>query len=122
VNLKYVKGSPICYVMSRYNHSPVWSDLLKVRPIYLNRRLFKINNGQLVSFCLDRWLGDKPLCQYPVLFELCVDKESSVYQVQQEGWVLRFRIQLPNMIRAQWYDLVNKINHVVLSDEKYITI
>jgi hypothetical protein len=52
----------------------------------------------------------------------CVDKENSVYQVQQEGWLLRFSIRLPNMIRAQWYDLTDKLNHVVLSDEKDITI
>jgi hypothetical protein len=57
-----------------------------------------------------------------VLYELCVDKENSVYQVQQEGWLLRFSIRLPNMIRAQWYDLIDKLNHVVLSDEKDITI
>jgi hypothetical protein len=68
-------------------------------------------------------VGDKQLCQeYPVLYELCVDKENSVYQVQQEGWLLRFSIRLPNMIRAQWYDLTDKLNHVVLSDEKDITI
>jgi hypothetical protein len=50
VNLKYVKGSPICSIPKRYNDSLVWNDLLKVRPIYLKGRSFKINNGTFLSF------------------------------------------------------------------------
>jgi hypothetical protein len=49
VNLKYVKGSPICSIPKRYNDSLVWNDLLKVRPIYLKGRSFKINNGTFLS-------------------------------------------------------------------------
>jgi hypothetical protein len=35
VNLKYVKNSPICLVKKKRLDSPVWSDLLKVRHIYI---------------------------------------------------------------------------------------
>jgi hypothetical protein len=34
-------------------------------------RVFKVNNGKLVSFWLDTSLEDKPLCKtYPILYEL----------------------------------------------------
>jgi hypothetical protein len=32
VRLKYVKGSPTYLIPNRYNDSPIWSDLLKIRP------------------------------------------------------------------------------------------
>jgi hypothetical protein len=80
VRLKYVKGTPVCSIPNRYNDSPVWCDLLKIRQIYLKRRKFQINDGRLVSFWLDIWLGDKSLCQeYSILYDLCNDKGCSVY-------------------------------------------
>jgi hypothetical protein len=77
---------------------------------------FQTNNGRIVSFWHDIWFGDKPLCQeYPILYELCDERDSSVYQVQQKGWVVGFRSHLPNILRAQWYELADRLNHVVLS-------
>jgi hypothetical protein len=57
VKLKYVKGSPICLIQNKISDSPIWSDLLKVRHIYLKCREYKLNNGKLISFLLDTWLG-----------------------------------------------------------------
>jgi hypothetical protein len=45
VKIKYVRGSPICLIPNRFNDSPIWSDLLKVRSIYLRGRGIKVNNG-----------------------------------------------------------------------------
>jgi hypothetical protein len=50
VRLKYVKGSPTYLIPNRYNDSPIWSDLLKIRHIYLMGREFKIGDGKMVSF------------------------------------------------------------------------
>jgi hypothetical protein len=35
VRVKYVKGSPTCLIPNRLHDSPIWSDLLKIRHIYL---------------------------------------------------------------------------------------
>jgi hypothetical protein len=50
VRLKYINQKPLYLVPNRKNDSPVWSDLLKVRHIYLKCRTFRVNNGKLVSF------------------------------------------------------------------------
>jgi hypothetical protein len=50
VRVKYIKQKPLCLVPNRHNVSPVWSDLLKVRHIYVKGKTFRVNNGQLVSF------------------------------------------------------------------------
>jgi hypothetical protein len=122
VRLKYVKGLHVCSIPNRYNDSLVWCDLLKVSQIYLKGRKFKINNGRLVSFCLDIWLGDKPLCQkYPILYELC-EEESSVYQVQQKSWAVKFRSHLPSILTSQWYELADRLSHVGLSGGQDVTI
>jgi hypothetical protein len=85
VKLKYVKKT-ICLIQSKQIDSPIWSDLLKIMPIYLRGRSFKLNNGKLVSFWLDPWLDDKPLCTYyPILYDLCLNAKSSMYGVHNEG-------------------------------------
>jgi hypothetical protein len=61
VRLKYVKGSPTCLILNKFNDSPIWSDLLKIRHIYLMGREIKIGNGRMVSFWLDCWLDNTPL-------------------------------------------------------------
>jgi hypothetical protein len=62
VRFKYVNNSPTCLIPARLPDSPIWSDLLKIRHVYLKGRGIKINNRQSASFWLDPWLGDVPLC------------------------------------------------------------
>jgi hypothetical protein len=82
VRLKYVKDTPICLVPMKQSDSPVWKDLLKIRHIYLKGRKFRVNNGKKVSFWVDTWLEGKPLCvSYPILYDMCVDKNCSVWKV-----------------------------------------
>jgi hypothetical protein len=102
-------------VQCSISDSPVWKDMMKVRHIYLKGREFKLGNGKLVSFWLDVWIGDEPLCkQYPILYELCLDQNSSVFDVANNEWVLQFKVRLPPIIREQWYDLAMKLNNVTL--------
>jgi hypothetical protein len=43
----------------------------------------------------DLWIGDKPMClAYPMLFDLCNNKKSAVYEMAQKSWVVPFRIRL----------------------------
>jgi hypothetical protein len=87
VNLKYVKSSLVCLIPNRSNDSPVQKYLMKVRHIYLRGRDCTINNRKKVSFWLDPWMDNKPLCQrYPILYELCLNQNSLVFDVIREDW------------------------------------
>jgi hypothetical protein len=106
VAFKYIKDTPICLIKPSIFDSPVWSDLLKIRHIYLKGREYKLNNGKLISFWLGVWIGNEPLCTtYPILYDLCLEQNSSVYEVAVADWVLNFKIRLPPILRAQWYEL-----------------
>jgi hypothetical protein len=62
VKLKYIKDIPICLIKRKIFESPIWSDLLKIRHIYLRggEREYKINNGERICFLLDSWMGGPP--------------------------------------------------------------
>jgi hypothetical protein len=110
-------------VTNKQNDSPVWSDLLKVRHIYLKDRTFKVNNGKLLSFWLDIWLDDIPLSQrYPALYELCLNQSSSVFDVWKEEWVIKFRVRLHGLLRDQWYALAARLNAVPMNEEANVVI
>jgi hypothetical protein len=123
VRKKYIRQSPICLIKERMSDSPIWKDLLKVRQIYLQGRKYKINNEKSVSFWLDKWLDDKPLCvAYPILFDLCADKRISVHEMWSEGWVIHFQIIPQGLARSQWYELAERLNNVSLNDGKDIPL
>ena len=41
IKKKYLKDKPICLVKHRLDDSPMWSDLLKIRQVYLGVDIFK---------------------------------------------------------------------------------
>jgi hypothetical protein len=119
VRKKYIKQAPICLVKEKVNDSPLWKDLLKIRHIYLKGRKYKVNNGMSVSFWMDSWLEKKHLCTiYPILFDMCADKNISVHKVWSEGWVVHFQVIPQGIIRNQWYELAAKLNRIPLNNNK----
>jgi hypothetical protein len=115
VKLKYVKNLPTCAIHNRLSDSTIWSDLLKVRHIYLKDGEIKIKNAKYISFWLDSWLENSPLCQvYPILYDLTLNKNCSVAEVKEKGWVVQFRIRLQGLLRDQWYEMAAKLNRVSL--------
>jgi hypothetical protein len=82
-----------------------------------------MNNGKNVSFWLDAWLEDTPLCLcYPVLFYLSLNQGVSVYEVAMNEWVILFKVRLHGVLREQWYQLVAKLNRVTLSNDNNIPL
>jgi hypothetical protein len=64
-------------------------------------------------------VGDKPLCRaYPILYELCLNQNSSIHDVENEEWMIQFKIISPPIIIEQWYDLAAKLNIVTLDENK----
>jgi hypothetical protein len=41
-----------------------------------------------------------------------------VRDVEENGWVIQFKIRLQGLIREQWYELTMKLNNVHLNDER----
>jgi hypothetical protein len=73
----------------------------------------------MISFWLDHWMGDGPICmRFPMLYELAVNQKCSVYEVAEADRVIRFKIRFPPIIRDQWYSLASLLNEVNLSDNK----
>jgi hypothetical protein len=61
-------------VKHKLEDSPVWADLLKVKNLYLGKRMVQIRNGSIAMLWTDP-IGGIPLCsQYPILFEPCTEK------------------------------------------------
>jgi hypothetical protein len=113
VKLKYVKNKSICHILNRQNDSSAWKDFMKIRHIYIKGREFKVKNGKLISFWLDHWMDKSPLCiVYPVLYDLALHKDVSVFDVYSNEWVIQFKVRLPPLIKDQWYDLAAKLNNV----------
>jgi hypothetical protein len=123
VKLKYVKGAHVGLIKNKMSDSPVWSDLMKIRHIYLRGREYKINNGKLISFWTDSWLGKVPICvEYPLLYEQCTNQNISVEKVAHDGWVIHFKVSLSPIFRDQWYNLAQKLNEVVLNENMNIVV
>jgi hypothetical protein len=67
--------------------SPVWTDLLKVKQIYLRGRQIITKNGKHTLLWKDKWLHDQPLCvAAPVVFESCEEKKCNSSPVLDEKW------------------------------------
>jgi hypothetical protein len=119
VRLKYVNGTPVCLIQPRMCHSPCWKDLMKIRRIYLAGKVYENNDGKMISFWLDHWMSDEPICKkFPILFELTVNQKCSVHEVAAADWVIQFKIRLPPIIRDQWYRLATMLNEVNLNDAR----
>ena len=114
VKKKYLQREAVSSVRHKMDDSPVWHDLLKIKHIYLRGRTFSVKNGRKTSLWTDTWISDKPLCiLYPVLFDLCVNKNISVFNFLTINGQVQFSRWLPSLLFEQWIEVVNNIyNHV----------
>jgi hypothetical protein len=115
VKAKYLHNKSIFSVTHKAFDSPVWSDLLKVRDLYLHGRSVKICNGHKTSFWCNTWLYDKPLSDItPVLFTLCDQKEAKVYQVKNGLVQITFRRWLTNELLNYWDFILSDVHNFEL--------
>jgi hypothetical protein len=102
LNHKYMKDQTIHDVMHKLNDSSIWSDLLKVKDIYLQGRSIVVSNGEQTRFWLDPWVYNSPICDIaPMLFELCENKSIFVAQAMS-GNDISFRRWLFGDLRTTW--------------------
>jgi hypothetical protein len=97
--------------------SPLWSDLLHVRDIYLCGRRIVVGNGCRTSFWGDAWCDHSPLKdKFVEIYEICSEQKIYVAAAAQLGWRLSFRRWLSDDIQIQWRGLVDVLNQETLSD------
>ena len=96
IQQKYLSHDLTSIVKGKNDDSPIWKDLLKVRPVYLKGRKIKTGRGDRTLFWLDPWLTQQPLCTlYPVLFDLCDMKKCTVLDFLTINGQLHFSRWLP---------------------------
>lgn len=116
---KYLRGESVCTMSHRQSDSPIWSDLLKVKDIYLQGRKIESRNGKKTLFLIDTWIYCKPLCiLFLDLFKLCEQPGVSVYQVKADSNVITFTIWLVDDLRVSWDNIMRDVANVHLVNEK----
>jgi hypothetical protein len=71
-------------ITKKHDDSPVWADLLKIKPIYLQGRKVLMRNGENTLFWRDPWLNeDSLLHKYHIWFCLCEQQVISVSKSQR---------------------------------------
>jgi len=74
--------------------------------IYLRGGGIQTRNGENTIFRM----GDKPICLTShVLYDLCVDKNITVFEFLRKNGCIRFGRWLPPVLFNSWLDLVNKV-------------
>lgn len=58
VKQKYIKNKCLSQVKHKQSDPPVWTDLLKVRDVYLQGRLVIVRDGKNTDFWNDKWCGN----------------------------------------------------------------
>jgi hypothetical protein len=111
IKFKYLKNDSICTVKHRQTYSAIWSDLLNVRDIYLQRRNMNVGNGQKTLFWKDKWLYNDSLeVLFPDLFDMCLQKNISVDKVKQNHNVVTFSRWLVDKWRTDWSNILHDVS------------
>jgi len=70
--------------------------------------VLQVKNGKNTHFWEDIWLKDKPLCMlHPVLFDWCLNKNISVYNVLCANGHLPFDRWLPPSFFEEWLGILD---------------
>jgi hypothetical protein len=85
---KYLRGSEIFYSKSRPGDSPMWTDMQKIKSLYLSGRRMKVGDGRLTSFWHDAWCDKVPLKDsFPETFISVMSKISQLLLQQTLGGI-----------------------------------
>ena len=106
----YIKDLCIGQIKHRHDDSPIWTDLLKIRHIYMNRKKFQVYNGK-GPIWLDAWHGKVPPVISTLFYLSFVMKKISV-QVQTCKWQPKLQKVVPTSLREQW----NKVQYDALQN------
>lgn len=121
INFKYLKKDSICTVKHRQTDSAIWTDMLKIKGVYLQGRKMILGNGKRTLFWHDTWLYDKPLIHlFPDLFAMCNQQKITVEKMKMDPSAVTFTRWLVDSWRDSWEQILIDSDNIrlVASDDK----
>jgi hypothetical protein len=117
VKAKYLRNKSLATVQCRFNDSPGWKALLKVKDTYLVGRKIKLGNGNICRLWKDSINNERPLCEtYPVLFDICQEQDITVKDALDKDLIIPFRRTLRGDSLNRWNDIKTFLTSLVLTD------
>jgi hypothetical protein len=114
---KYLGGKSI-YSYKKKSGSQFWRGILSIRNEVARGLVYIIGDGKKARFWLDVWIGKCALCiSFPNLFEICNQKEWSVFKTLSNGNInLTFRRNFGDIHAQEWADLSGLIEGTTLAN------
>jgi hypothetical protein len=118
VKAKYGVNKGITRVGMKFDDSPVWKDLLKVKHLYLKGRMMVVGNGQSTDFWKDAWCGTISFYdRFPQLFDICSQQIITVAEAEELGWQFNYRRWMNPEIQSQWRQMRDSLAMVALNND-----
>jgi hypothetical protein len=93
---KYLRGAGIFYFRKRLVDSPLWSDIMQVKSLYLCGKRMHVGNGRMTRVC-DAWCGHSPLKdKFPEIYNICREQNITVAAAAAMDWGFTFRRWMPH--------------------------
>lgn len=116
ISAKYLKRSSVAGVTSKFNDSPVWKALLKVKEFYMAGRKVIIQSRNVARLWHDVFDDQNPLRDtFPDLFSIANFPDDTIVQFRERDPGTLFRRRLPVDLTQQLAELVGKIDKLNLS-------
>lgn len=117
IKAKYFRNKTVSSIKTRFNDSPCWKAIMKVKEVYMAGRQISLSNGRLVRVWKDMWLDKCVLMEkFPLLFSICQDPDISFSEFANKNFTLDFRRRIPPELQVQWDMIVERARGVVLHE------
>ena len=88
MKFKYLQTNSVVSIKHKQSDSPVWSDLLKIKEIYLQGRKLKVNNGASTLVWRDTCLYNDPYVLDPLICLNFVIRKTFMSPSWSVAWLL----------------------------------
>jgi hypothetical protein len=115
---KYLGSKSITQITKQSDNSQFWRGLMNVKEEFFSFRCFQIQDGRVIRFWEDFWLGVTTLKeQYPNLYNIVRRKDATVAKILGlRPFNISFCRSLVTGKLHDWHDLVLKLSSINLAD------
>lgn len=111
VKARYFSNKTVANVEPRFNDSPCWKALLKVKELYMVGRKIKLESGNLTRIWKDSVNGLVLFSvQFPHHFDICTDQDCTVDSFYTVEVAFFFRRHLNPTLAEQWREMCDHIS------------
>jgi hypothetical protein len=117
VKAKYLRNKSLANVTARFNDSPCWIALLKIKSTFMVGRKINLRKDNICRLWQDSITGEPPLClHFPDLFDLCLDKECTIQHACVFDFEIPFRRTLRGDNLLHWNTIKDSLRNLPFSD------